>query len=175
MFIPFIWHLGSLGKTAFFPPPFLNFPLAAQLLCIFNKVFRQTDAGGVRLFFRSTNRFIMLNVFLFFFPSVAFLERLDILHHFLPPFPPSLPSTSSLSSVFFFFFLYLLPLFHFTQGSCRCFSLTASLGLIICIQINYLITDKCPAASPHSARQLSACNYFNHLLSSGAFLPYSCV
>lgn len=173
MFIPFIWHLGSLGKTAFFPPPFLNFPLAAQLLCIFNQVFRQTDAGGVRLFFRSTNRFIMLNVF-FFPPLSRFWRGWIFCTIFFRLSPPPSPQ-HHLSPLFFFFFLYLLPLFHFTQGSCRCFSLTASLGLIICIQINYLITDKCPAASPHSARQLSACNYFNHLLSSGAFLPYSCV
>lgn len=163
MFLPFIWRLGSLGEAAFF-----NLPLAARLLCIFNKVLRQTDADRcVRLFFSRTNRLIRLPLFLSAF------WRAWIFYTIFFRFFPSLLSTSSLSSAFFPSLF--SPFYIFTQGSCRWFSLTASLGLIICIQINYLITDKCPAASPHSARQRCACNYFNHLLSSGAFLPYSCV
>lgn len=51
-----------------------------------------------------------------------------------------------LSGIFKLIFIFL---HHVSVSSCAWFSLTASLELFICIQINYLITHKCPAASPH--------------------------
>lgn len=88
--------------------------------------------------------FFFLQLSLLMLTFRRFYTKIHILYFcFFSPPSPNLFPCFSLSLLF-------PPTLHFTHGSCRWFSLTASLGLIICIQINYLITDKCPAATPHS-------------------------
>lgn len=82
---------------------------------------------------------LLLSLFVLIFREVGYFALIFMCFFFSPLFSSCFFSPPPLS----------LPS-HFTHGSCRWFSLTASLGLIICIQINYLITDKCPAATPHS-------------------------
>lgn len=105
-------------------------------------------AGAVLFIFNSADAVRSSETFLFLLVYSRSCSFFSHFHAFLlspsslPPFfllsPSLLPPLSFPSSSLFL-----------TLGSCRWFSLTASLGLIICIQINYLITARCPAASPH--------------------------
>lgn len=164
MFVPFIWcfsadifYLFYFLHNTWLVPFCIFLTRYSCLLVIRSESYKQSEArcvcGGGGVFPPSLPEtlidlkfccfffFLQLSLLMLTFRRFYTKIHIFLFVFFLHPAQISSPAFPSLFSP---------PTLHFTHGSCRWFSLTASLGLIICIQINYLITDKCPAATPHS-------------------------